>query len=133
MRLVYVPSEDNPADAPSRGVKRSAFRKRRVVGPCRLAKFRCDDKELREGFVKKIVEHDRRRCPSCGVLPESHPKHVAKTLRGTGLFCRTRGKLNFAHRDGRWIEYYDDKLRSSAQFFRDALPEHGLSFETLFN
>ena len=89
---LYIPSEDNPSDAPSRGK-----RFRRGVP--------------RDGIINLKTKRPRP-CPSCGVLPHQHPKHLSKELRGKGLFCRgdTSGFESRGHafRNDRWISYEDD-------------------------
>ena len=93
---LYIPSEDNPSDAPSRGK-----RFRRGVA--------------RNGFIS-VKSKKARPCPTCGVLPHQHPIHLPKQLHGKGLFCRGDNSdcvvNNFASRghafrNGRWISYID--------------------------
>ena len=89
---LYIPSEDNPSGAPSRG------------------------KRVRRGVPRNGVMHLKtkrpRPCPSCGLLPQRHPLHLSKQLRGKGFFCRgdTSGFESRGHtfQNGRWISYVDD-------------------------
>jgi len=89
---LYIPSEDNPSDAPSRGK-----RFRRGVP--------------RDGVIDLKTKRGRP-CPTCKVLPHRHPLHLSKKLRGNGLFCRgdTCGFNGRGHafRNGRWISYVED-------------------------
>ena len=63
------------------------------------------------------VEGERcSKRPGCGSLPAHHPRHVAKHLRGTGLFCRTPGRFHDAYKNGAWFEEYHEK--------HDRLREH---------
>ena len=59
---LYIPSEDNPSDAPSRG------------------------KRFRRGVPRNGVMHLKTKrpalCPTCGVAPRRHPLHLSKQLRG---------------------------------------------------
>ena len=80
LRVVYIPTEHNPADYPSRN--------ERIPG--------------RRQSIKV------QRCPSCGRLPHQHPGHVPKRLRGTGLPCS--GALPYVHRNGRWTLWYEARI-----------------------
>ena len=94
---LYIPSEDNPSDAPSRG------------------------KRFRRGVPRNGVMHLKTKrppsCPACGIAPHRHPLHLSKQLRGKGLFCRGShtgsvaddfASQGYAFRSGRWISYVDD-------------------------
>ena len=59
--LIFVPSEHNPSDYPSRGL-RLPGRRPRTTAPS--------------------------KCPGCGALAMDHPMHVPKALRGKDFFCR---------------------------------------------
>ena len=88
LRVVYIPTEHNPADYPSRN-ERIPGRRQRVKA---------------------------KRCPTCGRFPHQHPEHVPRRLRGTGLPCK--GALGYVHRDGRWRLWFEeriDALRNSDQ------------------
>ena len=93
---LYIPSEDNPSDAPSRGK-----RFRRGVA--------------RDGVISLKTKRVRP-CPTCGVAPHRHPLHLSKKLRGRGLFCRgdntgcvtdNFASRGHAFRGGRWLSYID--------------------------
>ena len=93
---LYVPSDDNPSDAPSRGK-----RFRRGVP--------------RDGVIKASTKRVRA-CPTCGIVPHRHPLHLSKKLRGKGLVCRGDRSQWFhgdfasqghAFRNGQWISYLD--------------------------
>ena len=97
---LYIPSEDNPSDAPSRGK-----RFRRGVP-------RHTDAGLRIAHPARVSP-----CPSCGFAPGRHPPHLPKHLQGTGLFCRgctvasnvpRLASEGHAFRHGRWISYVED-------------------------
>ena len=89
---LYVPSEDNPSDAPSRG-------KRFPRG------------DPRKGVIDRKTAR-RTKCPSCGVSAARHPLQEPRRLRGTGLFCKTaRPSMGHAFRDGRWVSYINEKCR----------------------
>ena len=77
--VIYVPTEYNPADYPSRGLRIPGRRER--------------------------TNHPLPRCPACGLRPHAHPAHVPKRLRGTGLPCH--GGLEFAFVNGRWVHERD--------------------------
>jgi hypothetical protein len=79
-----VPSEHNPSDFPSRGLRLPGKRLRQ----CRPS-----------------------LCPSCGVPAENHPMNVPRAARGLGLFC-TGGARGFGHAllDGDWISKLDANL-----------------------
>ena len=80
LMLVYVPSEHNPSDYPSRGVRLPGRRVRPAA---------CT------------------RCPDCGERPENHPLHAPKRLRGRGLACTSRTGWGHAFIDGDWIPQVD--------------------------
>ena len=114
LRLIYIPSEDNPADASSRGVRRSIHRRRGAARPLRCSKYDCTDRLLRSMPHDSVEDERCSKCPGCGALPAEHPRHVAKHLRGTGLFCRTPGRFHYAYKSGAWIERHHethDRLR----------------------
>ena len=96
---LYVPSEDNPGDAPSRGLRFL----RGVV---------------RDGILDRRRSR-RTRCPACGVLASRHPLCVAKDRRGQGEFCRGREGLGYAHRDGQWISFVDQKFKALHDLHND--------------
>ena len=94
---LYVPSEDNPSDAPSRG------------------------KRFRRGVPRDVVIKANtkciRACPTCGIMPNRHPLHLCKKLRGKGLFCRGDRSQWFhggfasqghAFCSGQWISYLEN-------------------------
>ena len=81
-QVVYIPTDFNPADFPSRGLRIPGRR----VAPIPLPK-----------------------CPSCSLRPHEHPLHVPQRLRGTSLACRQQGKLAYAFADGKW--QLDTELR----------------------
>lgn len=56
-----------------------------------------------------------------GLLAAEHPGHVAKRLRGIGLFCRRA--LPFAHRNGSWVSYYQERLGEALESCND-LPNY---------
>ena len=101
---LYIPSEDNPSDAPSRG------------------------KRFRRGVPRRNVDEPRTapasHCPSCGAPPHKHPPNLPKHRQGTGLFCygSTTGPLprsgfdGHAFRGGRWISFVDDSLQRCRHF-----------------
>jgi hypothetical protein len=102
VRYVYIPSEDNPGDAPSRnkhvrGLGLS-FGKRRQ----RLA---------RQSRRKRADDAAVSVCPGCGVCATNHPLHVPKRLRGGALFCRQRDSLGYAYQNGAWISEIDDRIK----------------------
>ena len=59
--IIYVPTEHNPSDYPSRGLH--------IPGS-------------RQSY------RTPRRCPGCGCLPQDHPRHVPKKQRGIGIVCK---------------------------------------------
>ena len=61
LHIVFIPTEHNPADYPSRGETIPGRRRGRHVEP---------------------------QCPSCGAAAANHPLHLPKTLRGLGSLCR---------------------------------------------
>ena len=72
IRLVYIPSEDNPGDTPSRNkpmVKQSSNFDRNRLRRARLSKQ-----------AQQVVK-DADRCPGCGVAAAQHPAHAPKRLR----------------------------------------------------
>ena len=79
LHIVFIPTEHNPADFPSRG-ERIPGRRRR---PASL-----------------------NLCPACGVDAANHPLDVSKKLRGQGLVCKG-GSMGFAYRQGRWVSDTD--------------------------
>ena len=103
VRYVYIPSEDNPGDAPSRNkhvrTTGGRFDKRRQRA-ARLDRFR------------RAAQQSTPTCPGCGVAAHDHPQHVAKRLRGGSLFCRQHGRLGFCFRNGEWVCEVDDKISS---------------------
>ena len=78
--LIYVPSEHNPSDYPSRGVRLPGKRFRPLAA---------------------------LRCPDCGQLAENQLLHVPKRLRGRGLACTSRTGWGHAFVDGEWIPQVD--------------------------
>ena len=68
LKLVYVPSEDNPADAPSRGIvrKHHFVKQRRVEKPPKLESPAERDMRRRREFLAKIE-----------ALPDDDPVSVA--------------------------------------------------------
>ena len=80
LMLIYVPSEHNPSDYPSRGVRLPGRRMRPAL---------CT------------------RCPDCGERPEDHPRHVPKRLRGRGLACTTADGWGHAYIEGDWVPQID--------------------------
>ena len=81
---LYVPSEDNPADAPSRNIKR-----RRGVP-------RFEAQRVRKRHVKS-------RCPGCGVDAKNHPLSSRRCDRGKGHMCCH----GFASRNSTWASHAD--------------------------
>ena len=72
MHYVHVPSEDNPADAPSRGVIRKVTkRKRAILKRCRPEGPR---------FTKKDAARERDLFDPVG----AHLRHVAEVAARTG-------------------------------------------------
>ena len=65
LQVVYIPSEFNPADFPSRGL--------RIPG-------------------RRVAAIPLPKCSSCSLRPHEHPLHVPQRLCGTGLACRQHGK-----------------------------------------
>ena len=80
LMLIYVPSEHNPSDYPSRGV-RLPGKRQRFIAPT--------------------------RCPDCGECPENHPLRVPKRLRGRGLACTATCGWGHAYIDGEWVAQVD--------------------------
>ena len=88
LRVVYIPTEHNPTDYPSRN--------ERIPGRRRPLKV--------------------KRCPTCGLLLDQHPKHIPKRLRGTGLVCK--GALGYVHQNAQWTPWFEariNKLRSGVK------------------
>ena len=77
LHIIYIPTEHNPADYPSRGARLPGRRHRPCLPPV---------------------------CPECGVAPHRHPLHVPRRRRGQGLSCGGRG---FAHIGGDWVSQVD--------------------------
>ena len=75
LQLIYIPSEHNPSDFPSRGQRLPGRRPRRTAV---------------------------QRCPACGALPADHPLDRPRALRGGLLMCRGIG-MRFAYVDGTWV------------------------------
>ena len=111
LSVVYIPTEFNPADFPSRGL---AIPRRWQRGPSKLP-----------------------QCPSCGLRPHEHPGHVLRSLRGTGLSCRVG--LGHAFLDGSWVLALDTRLQTWIDLPSHANDElcllqdmrHSSSFENL--
>ena len=76
LQIIFVPTEHNPADFPSRD--ETIPGRRRRVG--------------REA-----------RCPACGALPRDHPLHAPRRERGSEEMCRHRGIAGYGHVDGEWL------------------------------
>ena len=99
-RLVYIPSEDNPADAPSRnkkGVIRGSVCAKSDQRTARLAR-------------QARAEHRRiRTCPGCGVAVDDHPLHLPKSQRGGAAFCRPAG-ISYCWRNERWISEVEHRI-----------------------
>ena len=96
---LYIPTEYNPADFPSRGL--------RIPG-------------------RRRPPPKATPCPLCKVLPENHPLHVPKWLRGMGTACRPRHGYGFAYRDGRWIS---EACIQHAELDAALINDHGISLE----
>ena len=84
VQVVYIPTEFNPADYPSRGLRVPGRRAPAAPAP---------------------------KCPSCGLRPSEHPAHVPRRLRGTGLPCRQHGKLSYGFFNGAWESNVDLRMR----------------------
>ena len=82
LQIVYIPTEFNPADYPSRGLRVPGRRRAPVLLP---------------------------RCPACRLRPHEHPAHVPRRLRGTGLPCRC--PLAHAFVDGGWKLWIDLRVQ----------------------
>ena len=104
---LYIPSKDNPSDAPSRGKR-----------------FRRGVKRHSDALGHDANSAQVPLCPSCGFPPERHPVHLPKHLQGQGLFCRGSTvttdlpRLGFdghAFRNGCWISY----VRNAQERCRD--------------
>ena len=100
VRYVYIPSEDNPGDAPSRN------KHTRAVGG------RFDKRGQRAARRDRQWRAAQRNdcCPGCGVALQDHPLHAPKRLRGGSLFCRQHGKLGYCFRNGAWVSEVDDRI-----------------------
>ena len=101
IRYIYIPSEDNPGDAPSRNKH-----VRTAVGPFDKGQQR--GARLRR--ERRAADQSAAICLGCGVRAEDHPMHAPKRLRGGKFFCRQHGKIGFSWHDGRWLSEVDDKL-----------------------
>ena len=100
VRYVYIPSEDNPGDAPSRNKH------------VRTAGGRFDkrgQKAARRDRQWRAVQQSNC-CPGCGVALQDHPLHVPKRLRGGSVFCRQHGKFGYCFRNGVWDSEIDDRI-----------------------
>ena len=80
LHIVFIPTEHNPADFPSRGEAIPGRRRVRRAPP---------------------------RCPACGVEADDHPHDVPKKMRGLGHVCKGAGKLAYAYRNGEWVSEVD--------------------------
>ena len=84
LHLLFVPTEHNPGDYPSRGVRLPGRRRRRPP-----------------------VE----RCPECGVSASEHPACAPKRLRGQDLFCSgAHMGFGYAFVDGDWVSQLDASI-----------------------
>ena len=77
LSLIFIPSEHNPSDFPSRGLRLPGRRRRPT----------------------------EERCPCCRVLAANHPLHAPKRLRGHGLPCGDG--FGYAHIGGDWVPHVD--------------------------
>ena len=103
LHIVFMPTEHNPADYPSRGEPIPGQRRQRRAESC---------------------------CPACGVKASEHPLDLPKKLRGIGHLCKSIAGA-FAYRGGHWVSEADlyiarvkDMDGSSA--LRRAFQRHGL-------
>ena len=101
--IIFVPTEYNPADYPSRGL--------RIPG--------------RRAHSHPVLPP----CPSCGLRPHVHPAHVPKRLRGTGLACQ--GGIEFAFVNGKWVHERDLRFQRGIDTI-DPKDDHQLEFFELF-
>ena len=75
--IIFIPTEHNPGDYPSRGVPIPGSRQRHRAPV---------------------------RCPGCGCLPLDHPRHVPKRHRGLGIQCKgINGSYFFDHDRQVWV------------------------------
>ena len=103
LHIVFIPTEHNPADYPSRGEPIPGRRRRKRVDSC---------------------------CPRCGVPAARHPLDVPRRLRGKGHVCRGAG-LGFAYRNDNWVSEADILIERIAGLddssaLRQSFQRHGL-------
>ena len=79
LHIVFIPTEHNPADFPSRGEP--------IPG-------------------RRRVKQGETRCPACGVVASRHPLDLPKRVRGRGHVCRGLGG-GYAFRNGVWLSDVD--------------------------
>jgi len=94
VRLVYIPSEDNLGDAPSRNKSRVISGARFDKGQQRRARITRQKKDQHLAFS---------RCPGCGVAASQHPLHAPASLRGGDLFCRPARDFGYQYKNGTWV------------------------------
>ena len=118
---VYVPSEDNPADAPSRGVRRSIHKRKGASVQLRCSEHACGERAVLDAQRSSGGSKKHTKCPGCGALPEHHPCHVANHLRRTGLFCRTPGRFHCVYKNGFWIQEHHERYKHLREHLEDDL------------
>ena len=102
VRYVYIPSDDNPGDAPSRN--------KHVRGHDGLFN-KGRQRAARLDRRRRAQDRSRLFCPSCGVHAKNHPLDAPKHLRGGDLFCRRYGRFGYCFRGGVWVNEVDNKIR----------------------
>ena len=105
VRLIYVPSEDNPGDAPSRGKRCLDVANKFNKGHQRIAR---QDRAARRAHQASLL------CPGCGVHACNHPTHVPRNKRGGHLFCRPAHGISYCRQNGRWLsesQHREDLVR----------------------
>ena len=105
VRLIYVPSEDNPGDAPSRGKRCLDVANKFNKGHQRIAR---QDRAARRAHQASLL------CPGCGVHACNHPTHVPRNKRGGNLFCRPAHGISYCRQNGRWLsesQHREDLVR----------------------
>ena len=80
LHIVFIPTEHNPADYPSRG-------------------------EAIPG--RRHVSRAPARCPACGVQASDHPLDLPKKLRGLGHVCKGGSAGGYGYRNGEWVSEAD--------------------------